>query len=108
MPLLEIVFNSLALTSGAFLVTALLVTSSWSVFKLIDHPEWGPSLAFLVLLLAYIDGNSRSPLLILIMIFTLVACLVIWPEGAEWRTRKKTRRQLVERPAGRSTSSRRH
>jgi hypothetical protein len=89
---LEIILEALAQTVGGMLATAAIVFLTWTPFKLIGRPEWGPVLAFLVLTFAYAERVTNSPLLPMTLTMLLPTALAAWWEGYEWRRRQKLKK----------------
>jgi hypothetical protein len=89
---LQIMFEALAQTVGGMLVTAAIVFLTWTPFKVIGRPEWGPALSFLVLTFAYVERATDSPLLPMTLIMLLPTALAAWSEGYEWRRRQKLKK----------------
>lgn len=89
---LEIIFEALAETVGGMLATAAIVFLTWSPFKVIGRPEWGPTFAFLVLTLAYVERVTASPLMPMTLVMLLPTALAGWWEGYEWRRRQKLKK----------------
>lgn len=86
---LKIMFEALAQVGGGILATVAIVFLSWTPFKLINRPEWGPVLAFTILTFAYVENVTSSPLLPMTLIMLAPASLAAWWEGHDWRRRQK-------------------
>lgn len=91
MLLLRILVEAILLTAGGFAVATAAVYVTWNVFKLTNHPEWGPFVGFTIMLFMYVEA-WKNELLVMSLIFTFVSCLAALPVGAEWRSRKKLHR----------------
>lgn len=95
----QIVFEALAQTIGGILATAAIVFLTWTPFKLINRPEWGPMLAFLILTFAFMEKVTSSPLLPMTLVMLLPTSLAGWSEGCEWRRRQRLNKLLGITPA---------
>ena len=82
---LEAVAQVLAALLGAAALTALL----WNLFKRLRHPEWGPCVAVLLVAAALSVWPRIGPVLSMLASFSLLAAVVTWHEGAEWRQRHR-------------------
>jgi hypothetical protein len=89
---LEIISEALAQTVGGMVATAAIVFLTWTPFKVIGRPEWGPALALLILTVAYVERVTNSPLLPMTLIMLLPTALAAWWEGYEWRRSQKLRK----------------
>jgi hypothetical protein len=93
---------------GGGLAAAIVATAlAWTLFKIVDHPEWGCPVLVLTIVAAA-RGMPQNHFLQMMTFFLAIASLIIWHEGAEWRRRQRESpfdvrsQRLVERRAGRA------
>lgn len=81
--------------AGAIVATIAVGWISWSAFKLVRHPEWGPCLLFVGLMVVICTRHSSSSFLQTAAIFSGLAAAICWLEGGAWRARHQKRGPTV-------------
>lgn len=89
--MLDLVIGALAEVFAAVVAATILAFLCWNMFKLVLHPEWGPWLAFALVVGALFAHLPINHVLSLVAIFGLIAAVCTWSEGAEWRKRRSIR-----------------
>ncbi|MFA6117556.1 MAG: hypothetical protein WC729_26430 [Sphingomonas sp.] len=88
MYLLEEMGEVMLMLAGALVAAILISWMSWTLFKLVRHPEWGPCLVLLGLMVTMWTRSSSSPFLQTTAFFTAVTAMICWGEGDAWRARR--------------------
>lgn len=63
----------------------------WAIFKQVRHPEWGPPLVAVPVLLALAGQLPKSEFLDMTLVFATVAAIPFWSAGREWRAAWRNR-----------------
>ena len=83
--MLGILLSVLVQIGGAMLGAIFACVISWNLLKLVRHPEYGPWLAGVAVVVLILIGVRTILPLGLSAIFILIAAPLLWPDGAEWR-----------------------
>jgi hypothetical protein len=85
MHVILIILGSIALMAGSMIVGILSCWLLWIAFKRIGHPECGPPIVLVPVVLAVIGRLPTSEFLVLTMIFASLAVIPFCVEGLAWR-----------------------
>lgn len=80
-----IIGKAIVLILGSLAAAALFCWLCWSAFKLVRHPELGVPLCLLALLVAWGGLFAHSQFLRLVVVYTSLAAIAMWPAGLAWR-----------------------
>lgn len=87
MMVLQVIGEAIGLAVGSLVVSVLFCWLCWNLFKLVRHPEWGVPFGLVVLLGVWSEGFIRSPFLRQALVYAVMAAVVLWSFGREWRRR---------------------
>ena len=88
MALLWLVFETLCALIGGLAVALILSLLCWWAAKFVRHPEWGPCLAFLGLIIVLYEQAGSSQLVQMTLLFSGLIAIACWGEGNDWRARQ--------------------
>lgn len=100
MLVLSFIADGFALALGSVLAAALFCWLSWTAFKVIRHPEWGPPLLLGAVVLWFGPATiTSSAFLRPALMFAILAAALAWPQGKDWRTLRRERGPMTPRLA---------
>lgn len=99
MYLLEEIGVVMLMLCGALVAAITATWTSWTLLKLVRHPEWGPCLVFIGLMVMVWSRDISSPFLQAVTFFSALAASISWWEGSAWRARHAVRPVITRESA---------
>ena len=104
MIVLHDLLSVLVSVAGGVVVATAVGFLFWNLMKVVRHPEYGPCAGVAALIGLLAIGVRADQVLGMGVLFLLIAAVVLWPAGSEWRNRRS--RRGAERNASRSLRGR--
>jgi len=85
------IVEAIGLCLGSLAAGVLSCWLLWTIFKLVRHPELGPLLLVVPVILGVMGKLPASEFLNMSLVFGSVAAIPFWSAGREWRAARRAR-----------------